>query len=185
MSNVSKRAVIVVDLQNEYLPGGKLPLQGIHDALTNAARVIDDARAKGDPVIHVRHEAGAADAPFFTPGTDGVRIHDAVAPAAGEAVVVKHFPNAFRDTNLKEILDGNGIGEVTVIGAMSHMCIDATTRAAADFGYRTKVVHDACATRDLEFNGVTVPALQVHSALMAALAFGYAAVVGTDEYLAG
>lgn len=182
---MNKKALVVVDLQNEYLPDGKLPLEGIHAALDNAARVIVHARAKGDLVINVRHESAAADAPFFTKGTDGVRIHDTVAPVAGEAVIVKHFPNSFRETNLKSILDEHGVEEVTVVGAMSHMCIDATTRAAADFGYKTKVVHDACATRDLEFNGVTVPALQVHSALMSALAFGYAAVVSTDEYLAG
>ncbi|GGY96998.1 cysteine hydrolase family protein [Pseudoduganella plicata] len=182
---MNKRAVVVVDLQNEYLPGGKLPLEGIHHALDNAARVIADARTKGDLVINVRHEAAAADAPFFTPGTDDVHIHDTVAPAEGEPVIVKNFPNSFRDTNLKALLDQHGVEEVTVVGAMSHMCIDATTRAAADLGYKTKVVHDACATRDLEFNGVTVPALQVHSALMSALAFGYADVVGTDEYLAG
>jgi len=182
---MNKRALVVVDLQNEYLPDGKLPLEGIHAALDNAARVIADARAKGDLVINVRHESAATDAPFFTKGTDGVRIHDTVAPVAGEAVIVKNFPNSFRETNLKSILDENGVEEVTVVGAMSHMCIDATTRAAADFGYRTKVVHDACATRDLEFNGVTVPALQVHSALMSALAFGYAAVISTEEYLAG
>jgi len=182
---MNKRALVVVDLQNEYLPDGKLPLEGIHAALDNAARVIADARAKGDLVINVRHESAAADAPFFTRGTDSVRIHDTVAPVAGETVIVKNFPNSFRETNLKSILDENGVEEVTVVGAMSHMCIDATTRAAADFGYKTRVVHDACATRDLEFNGVTVPALQVHSALMSALAFGYAAVVSTDEYLAG
>lgn len=67
---------------------------------------------------------------------------------------------------------------------MSHMCIDATTRAASDLGYKTTVVHDACATRDLEFRGQTVPAAQVHTPLMSALELGYAAVVTTDEYVA-
>jgi nicotinamidase-related amidase len=99
-------------------------------------------------------------------------------------VVVKNFPNSFLKTNLKELLDQHGIKEVTVIGAMSHMCIDATTRAASDFGYNATVVHDACATLDLEFRGTTVPAAQVHAALMAALAYGYASVVSTSEYLA-
>ncbi|GGY62440.1 cysteine hydrolase family protein [Pseudoduganella albidiflava] len=182
---MSKRAVVVVDLQNEYLPAGKLPLDGIHDALNNAARVIADARTRGELVVNVRHESADAQAPFFQRGTDGVQIHDAVAPLEGEPVIVKNFPNSFLKTPLKEMLDENGIEEVTVIGAMSHMCIDATARAASDFGYKTKVVHDACATRELEFNGSTVPAAQVHTALMSALAFGYASVISTDEYLAG
>lgn len=181
---MSKRALVVVDLQNEYLPTGKLALEGIHDALNNAARVIAAARAKGDMVVNVRHESAQADAPYFVRGTAGVQIHESVAPAEGEPVIVKNFPNSFRQTGLKAMLDEQGIEEVTVVGAMSHMCIDATTRAAADFGYKTSVVHDACATRDLEFKGETVPARQVHTALMSALAFGYASVVSTDEYLA-
>ena len=181
---MNKRAIVVVDLQNEYLPSGKLALTGIHDALNNAARVIADARAKGIAVIHVRHEATKPDAPYFKAGTDAVQIHEAVAPAPGETVIVKNFPNSFLKTDLKQILDQQGIEEVTVIGAMSHMCIDATTRAASDFGFKATVLHDACATLDLEFRGTTVPAAQVHAALMAALAFGYASVVGTDEYLA-
>ena len=182
---MNKRAIVVVDLQNEYLPAGKLALTGIHAALENAARVIADARAKGDLVIHIRHESTDPDAPVFTPGTQAVQIHVTVAPAHGETVVVKNFPNAFLKTNLRELLDRHGVEAVTVIGAMSHMCIDATTRAASDFGYRTTVVHDACATRDLEFGGTTVPAAQVHAAFMAGLAFAYASVLSTDDYLAG
>ncbi|MES2369990.1 MAG: cysteine hydrolase family protein [Pseudomonadota bacterium] len=181
---MSKRAVVVIDLQNEYFPSGKLPLVGIEEAVANAARVIAAARSNGDPVIHVRHESIAPDAPFFVHGTKGVRIHSAVAPIEGEAVVLKNYPNAFLKTDLKQMLDANGVENVVVIGAMSHMCIDATCRAASDLGYKTIVVHDACATRDLEFGGQVVPAAQVHAAMMAALAFAYAKITTTDEYFA-
>ena len=180
---MSKRALIIVDLQNEYLPTGKLALVGIDQAVTNASRVIAAARAKGDLVINIRHEF-ATDAPFFVPGTKGVQIIPAVAPEAGETVILKNHPNSFLKTGLKELLDEHGIEETVIIGAMSHMCIDATTRAASDFGYKVTVVHDACATRDLEFNGETVPAAQVHTALMSALGFAYAKIMTTDEYLA-
>lgn len=181
---MSKNAVIVVDLQNDYLPTGKLPLAGIDAALKNAARVIAAARAKGEPVFHVRHEFLQADAAFFAPGSAGARIHPEVAPQEGEAVILKHSPNAFLRTDLKERLDAAGIDAVTIVGAMSHMCIDATARGAADFGYRVTVVDDACATRDLEFRGQAVPAAQVHAAQMAALAFAYANVVDTEAWLA-
>ena len=168
---MSKRAVIVVDLQNEYLPTGKLGLVGIEPAVANAVRVIAAARAKGDLVVNIRHEIAEANPPFFVPGTDGVQIITAVAPQAGEPVIVKNHPNSFLKTELKKILDENGVEDVTIVGAMSHMCIDATTRAASDLGYKVTVVHDACATRDLEFSGQVVPAAQVHAALMSALAF--------------
>lgn len=114
-----------------------------------------------------------------------MEIHATVRPQGDETVVTKHFPNAFRETVLKQILDARGIEEVVLVGAMSHMCIAATGRAAADFGYKTVVVHDACAMRALEFNGTTVPAAQVHAANMAALPFGYAKVTGAAEWIAG
>ena len=178
-----QRALLVIDLQNEYFPTGKLPLVGIEAATAHAARVIADARAKGVPVIHVRHEAAKADAPVFTPGTPNTQIHTSVAPVEGEAVIVKHFPNSFRETPLKALLDELGVRELTIVGAMSHMCIDAGTRAAADLGYVVTVVHDACATRDLAFGDQTVPAAQVHAAFMAAL--GTYATLSTTEQVLG
>lgn len=181
---MSKRAVVVIDLQNEYLPTGKLPLTGIEAAVSNAAKVIADARAKSMPVIHVRHEFANADAQVFVPGSDGVKIQAEVAPREGETVIVKNFPNSFRETNLERLLDERRVEEVVVVGAMSHMCVDAGVRAAADLGYSVTVLHDACATLDLEFGDVKVPARQVHAAMMAAFAFAYATVKSTEEYLA-
>lgn len=180
---MKKRGLIVVDLQNEYLPTGKLPLSGIEAAAANAARVIEDARNKGIPVFHIRHEFANGEAPVFVPGTDGVEIQPAVAPAAGEAVIVKNHINSFRGTDLKQQLDAQDVEEVVVVGAMSHMCIDAVVRAAADMEYPVTVLHDACATLDLAFNGVNVPAAQVHAAMMAAFEFGYGTVKSTEDYL--
>ena len=182
---MSKRAIIVVDLQNEYLATGKLPLVGIDAATANAVRVIADARSKGVPVLHVRHESASSDAPIFVPGSDGVRIMAAIAPIGTEPVIVKNHVNSFRDTDLKQQLEARGIEDVVVVGAMSHMCVDAVVRASADMGYAVTVLHDACATRDLAFNGVVAPAAQVHAAMMASFEFGYGRVVATDAYLAG
>ncbi|WP_224365331.1 cysteine hydrolase family protein [Hyalangium versicolor] len=181
---MSKRALLIIDLQNDYFPGGRWPLVGVEAAASNAARLIAVARAKGELVVHVRHEAKTADAPFFAPGTNGAAIHATVAPIAGEPVVLKHQINSFRETDLKKILDGKGVEELVVCGAMSHMCIDGGVRAAADLGYPCTLIHDACATRDLEFGGVHVPAAQVHAAFMAALSFAYAKPLSTSEFLA-
>jgi nicotinamidase-related amidase len=179
---MTRRALLVVDLQNEYFPGGKLLLEGIEAAAANAARVIAAARARGDLVVHIRHEMpGEA---VFTPGSHEAEINAAVAPAAGEPVVTKNFPSSFRETDLEALLDRHGVEDVVVVGAMSHMCIDATVRAANDLGYGTTTVHDACATMALEFGGRSVPAGQVHAAIMAALADAYGAVVATDAAIA-
>ncbi|UVM04530.1 cysteine hydrolase family protein [Pseudomonas laurylsulfatiphila] len=181
---MAKQALIVVDIQNDYFPQGKWPLVGADAAADNAVRLIEAFRDAGDPVVHIRHEFTSAEAPFFTPNSEGAKLHPKVINRADEPVVLKHFVNSFRETELKSILDEQGIKELVVVGSMSHMCVDGITRAAADFGYTVTVIHDACATRDLEFNGVSVPAAQVHAAFMAALAFAYANVVSASEFLA-
>ncbi|MFR0689633.1 cysteine hydrolase family protein [Enterobacterales bacterium AE_CKDN230030158-1A_HGKHYDSX7] len=180
---MAKQALILVDIQNDYFPAGKWPLVGIEPAADQAAKVLAAFRERGDLVVHIRHEFESHDAPFFVPGSDGAKIHTKVANLPAEPVVLKHFVNAFRGTNLKDILDQHGIDSVVIVGHMSHMCVDGATRAAADFGYNVTVLHDACATLDLEFNGVKVPAAQVHAAYMASLAFAYAEVLSTAEYL--
>jgi nicotinamidase-related amidase len=180
---MTKQALIVVDIQNDYFPQGKWPLAGADAAADNAARLIGAFREAGDSVVHIRHEFTSADAPFFTPGSDGAKLHPKVLNRADEPVVLKHFVNSFRETDLKAVLDDKGVTDLVVVGSMSHMCVDGITRAAADMGYSVTVVHDACASRELEFNGLTVPAAHVHAAFMSALGFAYASVVSTDEFL--
>ncbi|MNM65577.1 Streptothricin hydrolase [compost metagenome] len=180
---MAKQALIVVDIQNDYFPGGKWTLSGVDAAADNAARLIGAARESGDLVVHIRHEFLSPQAPFFVAGSQGAEIHPKAQNLGDEPVVLKNYVNSFRETNLKSLLDDQRIEEVVVVGNMSHMCVDAITRAAVDYGYKATVIHDACASRDLEFNGVVVPAEQAHAAFMAALAFAYANVVSTDEYL--
>lgn len=181
---MTTKAIIVVDIQNDYFPGGKWELVGAEEAADNAVRIIAHARKRGDLVVHVRHDSLTMDAAFFVPGSHGVQIHDKVRNVPGEPLVIKHFMNPYRETPLKSLLDESGVTDVVVVGNMSHMCIDAVTRASDDFGYATTVIHDACASRDLSFNGVDVPAGLAHAAFMAALKFGYAEVLSTGEYLA-
>jgi len=180
---MSKSALIVIDIQNDYFPGGKWPLVGADAAADNAARIIQATRDANGLVVHIRHEFTQDDAPFFTPNSDGAKLHPKVINQGQETVILKHFPNSFRETGLKALLDKEGVDELVVIGSMSHMCIDATTRAAADMGYQVRVIHDACASRDLEFNGATVPAAHVHAAFMSALGFAYAEVISTETLL--
>ena len=181
---MSKQALIVVDIQNEYFPGGKMLLEGVETAADNVAKVMAAARANGYVIVNIHHQEPDPQAPVFTAGTDGINFHPLVAPMDGEKVILKNYPNSFLKTDLHEYLQAQGVTDVVIIGAMSHMCIQATTRAASDLGYKVTVVHDACATLDLEFNGVSVPAAQVHASSMAALGFAYAEVVGMEEWAA-
>jgi nicotinamidase-related amidase len=180
-----KTALILIDIQNDYFPGGAMELAGMNQAAARAQEVLAAFRQARRPIFHVQHLALGPGATFFQPGTAGAEIHESVKPLPGEAVVRKHYPNAFRDTGLLEVLQGAGVGEVIICGAMSHMCVDATTRAAFDYGFRCIVIHDACACRDVVFEGRTIPAGQVHGAFMAALAMRYATVAGLQEFLSG
>lgn len=179
-----KTALIVVDIQNDYFPGGKWQLDNVEAAADNAHAVIEAARRKGDLVIHIQHVSLEKDATFFVADTHGVQLYPKTANLPSERVVVKHHMNPYRGTDLHKILQEHGIEAVVAIGNMSHMCMDAVTRASDDFGYQTTVVHDACATHCLEFEGVKVSAQQVHAAFMAALRFGYADVVSTEAFVA-
>lgn len=180
-----KSALVLIDLQNDYFPGGSFELHESSAAVDKAKLALDHARKTGLPVIHVRHESTRPGSTFFLPGTDGAAIHPAVAPIAGETVVLKHFPNSFRETDLQERLTALGATHLVVAGMMTNMCVDATVRAAFDLGYTVTVLHDACAARQLAFEGTTIPAPQVHGAFLAALGMAYAQVVPTATFLAG
>ena len=178
-----KSALLLIDIQNDYFPGGAMELAGMTRAAAHAAEALAAFRQAGRPRFHVQHIALGPGAPFFRPDTPGVEIHESVRPLTGEPIIRKHYPNAFRDTGLLETLTTAGVKELVICGAMSHMCIDATTRAAADLGFRCTVVHDACAARDLTFGGLVIPAAQVHGAFMAALGSYYARVLSLKEFL--
>jgi nicotinamidase-related amidase len=176
-------ALLIVDLQNDYFAGGAMPLVGTEEAARNAARLLARFRADRRPVVHLRHLSLRPGATFFLPGTQGAEIHPSLTPREAEPVIEKHYPSGFRDTDLKARLDALGVDALLVCGAMSHMCVDSTTRAAFDLGYRCSVAADACATRDLEFSGHRVAAPDVHAAFMAALALPFARVAPAGELL--
>jgi len=174
-------ALVIIDIQNDYFPGGAMELEGADAAAANAFRALDAFRKKQMPVIHVRHLSTRPGATFFLPGTKGAQIHAAVSPRENEPIVEKNFPNSFRATALKDLLEKNQIKELVIAGMMTHMCVDASVRQAADLGYKVTLLGDACATRAQSFGGETIPARQVHGAFLAALNGFYAKVINAHE----
>ncbi|MBW4597870.1 MAG: cysteine hydrolase [Brasilonema angustatum HA4187-MV1] len=176
-------ALILIDIQVDYFPLGKWELVGMDAASLNAARLLAAFRERNHPIFHVQHIAKDPNAPFFVAGTHGAEIHPSVQPRGDEKIIQKAYPNSFRQTTLLNDLHNAGVKKLVICGAMSNMCIDATTRAANDFEFECTVAHDACAARNLEFYGHITPALEVHCSFMSALAFAYAKVVPTDAAL--
>nr|WP_321452578.1 cysteine hydrolase family protein [uncultured Carboxylicivirga sp.] len=178
-----KKALIIIDVQNDYFNNGTMPLVEADVACANTKLLLDDFRTAGLPVVFIQHIATRSDASFFLPDTKGAEIHQLICPLADEKVIVKHYPNSFRETDLYEYLQKNEITHLTICGMMTHMCVDATTRAAKDLGFTISVISDACATKDLEYAETVVKAAEVQLSFLSALNYFYSTVQTTKEYL--
>ena len=176
-------ALVVIDIQQFYFEGGLVPLTGSVEAAAQARKVLDAFRARSLPIIHVRHVPGSVAIVDGEPADPQYRIRPEVQPAAGEAVISKRFANSFRETDLLDTLRRKKITRLVIAGMQTHMCVEAASRAATDLGFEVVVVHDACATRALAFEGRTVPAEMVHAGALAAIAGTYGRVVSVAELL--
>lgn len=178
-----KTALILIDIQNDYFENGTMTLVGADKASENAKLLLEKFRKEDNTIIHLQHIAKHSGGTFFLPDTKGAEIHSNVSPKDGEKHIVKHAPNAFINTDLLDYLKENQITDLVICGSMTHMCIDSTVRAAADFGFDNVVIGDACATKDLTLNGETVKVKEVQIAFLAALNGTFSEVKTAEEYL--
>jgi nicotinamidase-related amidase len=178
-----KTALLVIDIQKDYFPGGKYPLVTPEEAAKKAYELLQCFREHGGHHVHIQHISLEPDATFFIKGDNGSDIHDIVAHFEGEPIVYKHEPNSFLNTELLDLLKSWEIERVVICGMMTHMCVDATARAASDFGFQVIVAEDACATRDLQYGDTSIPADMVHKSFLAALT-SYGKVMKAEEIIA-
>jgi nicotinamidase-related amidase len=176
-------ALLLIDIQNDYFPNGRMPLERSTDASLKAQEVLHAFRAKQKLVTHVQHISTRPDATYFLPCTKGIEFHPNAQPNKNEVIIKKHYPNSFKDTGLLNHLTKNRIDHLVIGGMMTHLCIDATVRAAYDLGFSCTVLHDACASKNLEFNNTPIPAQSVHHAFLAALQPTYSNVISVRELL--
>lgn len=175
--------LLFIDIQNDYFPGGKMDLDGSELAGQMAGKLLECFRRKRMPVIHIQHLSLRPGATFFIPDTPGVDFYSGVKPSDNEIVIQKAYPNSFRETKLLSLLQDQGIKRLVIAGMMTHMCVDATVRAAADFGFDCLIAQDACATRKLKFNQHEVSAVDVQFAFLAALNGTYGRVMTSNEII--
>ena len=180
-----KTALLLIDIQEDYFSGGRMEVEGSAEAAVCSRRLLEKFRTEKLPVIHIQHVSTRPNATFFIQGSSGIDFHESVKPVVGESVFVKHYPNSFRSTGLFDMLERNGIKNLVIAGMMTHMCIDATVRAAFDLHFECTVISDACATRALSFAGVEVEAKQVQASFLSALGAVYAKVMDAEEFING
>lgn len=179
-------ALLIIDVQNDYFPGGKMTLEKSEQAAENIRKVLDYFRNNHLPVIHIRHISTNDGATFFLPDTDGVKINNRVLPQENEKIITKHFPSSFRETDLLNYLQSKKIKNLVITGMMTDVCVESTTRAAFDFGFSNTVIGDATATRNRELNGEVIKAEEVQRSFLAGIsALGnlYARVINAKEFL--
>ena len=176
-------ALVIIDIQNDYFPQGKCELFLAEQALTVTKTLLEYFRTKKFPVFYVQH-ISPEDSAFFLSNTIGAQIHKDIEPLSSENVIVKHVPNSFHETTLHEKLASLSIKNLIMCGMMTHMCVDTSVRAAKDLGYHVTIISDACATKDLEWNGRKLPASFINDVYMASLNGKFAEVMTSADYFA-
>ena len=165
------KALLIIDIQDFYFPGGRSALVEPEKAAANAALLLERFRKEKLLVVHVRHNS-----------EPGGKINDIVKPLADEKVVSKDAVNCFVGTDLLDFLKIKKIDTLVICGMQTHMCVEAATRAASDYGFKCILIHDACATKDLKFGEKTIKAEDVHFSTLSTLK-NYSLVESTGEYL--
>ncbi|PUB29595.1 nicotinamidase-related amidase [Elizabethkingia sp. YR214] len=181
-----KEALLLIDIQNDYFPGGAMELVSAVEAGEKTRKVLAYFRENNLLVIHIKHIALQEGADFFLPDTLGVDLHESVYPSETEKVVVKNYPNSFRDTELLIYLREHQVSDLVICGMMTDVCVDATVRAAMDYGFSSTIISDAVATRDRELYDEVIPAEQISKSYLAGLnALGglYADIKTCEQYL--
>lgn len=169
-------ALLIIDVQNDYFPGGTCELLNAYEAEKKIQALIKESRTLGRPVIYIQH-INPPDDTFFIEGTFGCEISGRIKPLPDDKVIVKYYPNSFYETGLDSYLKEKGIRKLIVCGMMTHMCVDTTVRAAMDYGYEVELVADGCATMDLEISGEIIPAQIVQKTFLASLEGVFAKIV--------
>ncbi|ACM18557.1 nicotinamidase-related cysteine hydrolase [Geotalea daltonii FRC-32] len=176
-----KKALLVIDVQNEYF-SGKLPVTHPAGSLEKIGKAMDAAAAKGLPVIVVQHTA-VPDYPFFRKGSQEWMLHPEVANRPNTLLIEKNLPGSFTGTNLEAWLRERNIDTVVISGYMTQMCCDTTARQAFHRGFGVEFLADATGTLSLANNAGSVTAEELHRAILVTQGMLFSKVLTTAEWI--
>ena len=179
-----RRALIVIDVQNEYV-SGKLPIEHppVAGSLLQIGRAMDAARAAGIPVLVVQHTE-AASSPLFATGSHGWALHEVVASRPRDHLIEKQWPSVFTGTGFADWLAGAGIDTLSVVGYMTQNCNASTLIEATHRGFAVELLSDASGTLSFENAAGRASAEEIHRVFSVVFHTRFAAVTGTDDWIA-
>ena len=175
------RALLVIDVQNEYFTGG-LPVSHPPGSLENILAAMDAAQAKGVPVVLIQHHSQQSDAPFFVPDSPAWELLPQVAQRPHDYLIHKTMPGSFHRTDLEPWLRSREVDTITICGYMTHICCDTTARQAFHRGFGVEFLSDATGTLALDNQGGKVTAEELHRAVLAIQAMRFSRVLTTAAW---
>jgi len=177
-----KRALLVIDVQNEYFTG-KLPIAHPPGSLDNIVKAMEQARKSGIPVVVVQHTSPQKDAPVFRKGSEGWNLHPRIAAQAYDHLIEKNLPGSFTGTDLESWLRERKIDTIVIAGYMTQMCCDTTARQAFHVGLAVECLSDATGTLPVSNKAGSVTAEELHRAILVTQAMRFSKVMTTDQWI--
>jgi nicotinamidase-related amidase len=178
-----KRALLVIDVQNEYFPGGALPITHPADSLPRITDAMDGAAEAGVPIVVIQHGTESPEAKAFVKGSRGWKLKGEVEVRKRAVVIEKTMPGSFTGTNLEAWLKENGVDTVTIAGYMTQMCCDTTARQAVHLGYQVEFLSDATGTLDLHNAAGSVSAEELQRAILVTQQARFSKVLDTQAWI--
>ncbi|MBP2653472.1 MAG: sttH [Firmicutes bacterium] len=179
-----KRALLVIDVQNEYFTG-KMPVTYPDGSFDKILKAVDAAKQNDIAVILIRHGAVQKDAAAFVKGSKEWDIHEKLLRKKHLCIIDKNLPGSFTDTHLEDLLREMGIDTIVICGYMTQMCCDTTARQAVHLGFSVEFLSDATGTLDVANSAGKITAEELHKAILVTQAMRFSKVISTDEWIKG
>ena len=184
MATAPRRALVVIDVQNEYV-SGNLPIEypPVQQSLRRIGEAMDAARAAGIPVVVVQNSAPET-SPLFAKGSAGWALHEVVATRPRDHFIEKAWPSVYPGTDFADWLAQQRIDTLAVAGYMTHNCDASTIYEATHRGLTVEFLHDATGAVPYANSAGSVTAEEIHRAFSVVFHTRFAAVLSTAQWIA-
>lgn len=177
-----KRALLVIDVQNEYFTG-RLPIVHSERSLANILKAIDKASENKMPIILIQHTSAGKNSKTFIKGSYEWQIHDKVKNKKYNCVMEKSMPGSFTETHLEALLIRMNIDTVVICGYMTQMCCDTTARQAFHLGFSVEFLSDATGTLDISNKAGSIKADELQKAVLITQEMKFSKVLTADDWI--